>query len=169
MNAVIESMLTRRSIRGFEDKPVEREKLDTILKCACYAPSAMNRQTWHFTAVTSGEKIRKLAAAMGKALGNENYNLYCPTAIIIVSNVVGAESDVACAMSNILLAAHALGLGGVWINQLKDTHADQNVRALITQYGVPATHGAFAIAALGYPAADPRPADKKYPLTFVEG
>lgn len=168
MNPVIENLLTRRSIRGFQNKPVEREKLDTILKCGTYAASAMNRQTWQFTAVTNAEKIKSLAAAMGKALGDENYSLYRPAAIVIVSNVLGAESDNACAMENMMLAAHALGLGSVWINQLKDTHANASVHEQLKALGVPSTHGSFAVCAIGYASADPRPADKKYPVTVVE-
>ena len=167
-NEAIQNLLTRRSIRAFQDTPVEREKIDVMLQCATYAPSAMNRQTWHFVAVLSPAKIKKLAEVMGRALGNPNYNLYCPAALIIPSNEPGREADNACAMQNIMLAAHAMGVGSVWINQLKDTCDDPEVRAFITELGVPADHKVFGIAALGYAAGDPRPADKKYPVTIVE-
>jgi len=167
-NEAIQNLLTRRSIRAFQDTPVEREKIDTMLQCATYAPSAMNRQTWHFVAVLSPAKIRKLAKAMGEALGNPNYNMYCPAALIITSNEPGREADNACAMQNIMLAAHAMGVGSVWINQLKDTCDDPAVRAILTEFGVPAEHTVFGVAALGYAAGDPRPADKKYPVTIVE-
>lgn len=168
MNEVIQNMLTRRSVRSFEDKPVEREKIDAILKCATYAPSALNRQTWHFTAVLNAEKIQKLAKVMGAALGSDKYDLYCPAAIIIPSNAVGGEADNACAMENILLAAHALGLGGVWVNQLFDTCDDPAVRAMLTELGVPQDHTIYGIASLGYPKGEIRPVEKKYPVTIVE-
>ena len=71
-NAVIENILTRRSVRAFQEKPIDREAIETLLQCATHAPSAMNRQTWHFSAVLNPEKIQKLAAAMGKALGSPN-------------------------------------------------------------------------------------------------
>lgn len=47
-NEVIQNILTRCSVRAYDDRPVEREKIDTLLQCAVHAPSAMNRQTWHF-------------------------------------------------------------------------------------------------------------------------
>lgn len=167
-NEAIQNMLTRRSIRAFQETPVEREKIETILKCATYAPSAMNRQTWHFSAVLSAEKIQRLAKAMGKALGNPDYNMYKPAALIIPSNEEGKAADNACAMQNILLAAHSLGVASVWINQLKDVHDDPEVRAILTEFGVPQEHIIYGVAALGYAAGDPRPADKKHPVTIIE-
>lgn len=71
MNAVMENILTRRSSRAFEKKPIPTEELDQILQAAIYAPSGMNRQTWQFTVVTDTEKIQELAGAIGKALGRE--------------------------------------------------------------------------------------------------
>ncbi len=167
-NEAIQNILTRRSIRAFQETPVEREKIDTILKCATYAPSAMNRQTWHFSAVLNAKKIKKLYDAVGTALGNTEYNMYKPAAIIIPSNEPGKEADNACAMQNIMLSAHALGVSSVWINQVKDTCSDPTVRAVLTELGVPEDHVVFGIAALGYAAGEPRPADKKYPVTIIE-
>ena len=80
-NEVIQNILTRCSVRAYDDRPVEREKIDMLLQCAVHAPSAMNRQTWHFSAVLNREKIAKLTAAVGKALGNEKYDMYKPAAL----------------------------------------------------------------------------------------
>lgn len=166
-NEVIQNILTRRSARAFQEKPVEREKIETLLKCATYAPSAMNRQTWHFSAVLSAQKIKKLAAAMGAALGNPKYNLYCPAAIIIPSNS-GGPDDNACAMENIMLAAHSMGVSSVWVDQLRDTCDDPGVRAVLTEFGVPEDYKVYGIAVLGYAAAEPKPVEKKYPVTIIE-
>ena len=158
MNAVMENLLTRRSIRSFENREIPEEELDQILKAAQYAPSAMNRQTWQFTVVESREKIQELAAAMGKALGREGYNMYEPQVIIITSNLrearVGVD-DNACALENIFLAAHSFGIGSVWINQLRDCCDDPAVRQIIRGFGIPDSHMAYGIAALGYGAPDP--------------
>lgn len=144
-NEVIQNILTRCSVRAYDDRPVEREKIDTLLQCAVHAPSAMNRQTWHFSAVLNREKIAKLTAAVGKALGNEKYDMYKPAALIIPSNeLIGDTSitswDNACALENIFLAAHSMGLGTVWINQLSDTCDVPEVRAVLTEFGVPENH-----------------------------
>ena len=138
-----------------------------------HAPSAMNRQTWHFSAVLNREKIAKLTAAVGKALGNEKYDMYKPAALIIPSNeLIGDTSitswDNACALENIFLAAHSMGLGTVWINQLSDTCDVPEVRAVLTEFGVPENHKVFGIAAIGYAAAETPVKEKKFPVTYVE-
>ena len=153
--------------------PVEREKIDTLLQCAVHAPSAMNRQTWHFSAVLNREKIAKLAVVVGKALGNEKYDMYKPAALIIPSNELIGDTgitswDNACALENIFLAAHSMGLGTVWINQLSATCDVPEVRAVLTEFGVPENHKVFGIAAIGYAAAETPVKEKKFPVTYVE-
>ena len=64
-NEVIQNILTRCSVRAYDDRPVEREKIDTLLQCAVHAPSAMNRQTWHFSAVLNREKICFITSFLG--------------------------------------------------------------------------------------------------------
>jgi nitroreductase len=66
------------------------------------------------------------------------------------------RDDCACALQTIFLAAHALGVGSVWINQLRHVCDEAKVRDLLTAYGVPTTHKVYGCAALGYPAAEPR-------------
>ena len=61
MNETLKTILTRRSVRSFQSRKIERPDLELILKAATYAPSGMNRQTWQFTAVTDRDEIRKLA------------------------------------------------------------------------------------------------------------
>lgn len=172
MNTVMENLLTRRSIRAFEDKEIPREELDQILKAAQYAPSAMNRQTWQFTAVLNRTKIQELAEAIGKALGRDNYNMYEPQAIIITSNLRDARfgiDDNACALENIFLAAHSFGIGSVWINQLRDACDDPYVRQMLRDFGIPDDHKAYGIAALGYAApAEPKEVVKTGKIVIVK-
>lgn len=167
MNEAIRNLMTRRSVRTFEtEKNISREDLQTIVDAARMAPSAMNRQTWTFVVVQNQEKIQKLAAAVGKAMGRaEGYNFYLPNAVVICANDMNANpmgvQDCACAMQNIFLAANALGIGSVWINQLLDTYNDPEVRALLTDLGLPAEKKAIAMAALGYAAAEVPMREKK--------
>ncbi len=151
---------TRRSTRSFEDRPIEPQVLTAIAESALYAPSAMNRQAWHFIVLTKREDMDALAALVKEALGlDEGYCFYRPAAFIIASNArenpMGAD-DCACALQNIFLTAHAHGVGSVWINQLRHVCDEPKTRDLLTAYGVPADHVVYGCAALGYPAAEPR-------------
>lgn len=155
----MENLLTRRSVRAFEKKAIPAEELEQILKAAVYAPSAMNRQTFQFTVVTDREKIQKLASLMAEALGRDNYNMYEPETIIITSNERDFRfgiDDNACALENIFLAAHSFGIGSVWINQLRDCCDAPAVRSLLREWGIPDSHVAYGIAALGYAAPTPK-------------
>lgn len=155
MNAVLENMMTRRSCRAFEQKEIPQDILDQIMTAAVYAPTAMNRQSWRFTVLRSADEIAGLAQAVGKAIGREDYDFYRPDTLVIVSNQrtnANAIADAGCAMQNIMLSAHALGVASCWINQMKDTNEDVSVRARLAAYGIPAEHDVQCCAALGYGA-----------------
>lgn len=127
MNETLNTLMTRRSVRAFQtEKQISREDLQTIVDAGRYAPSAMNRQTWTFVVMQNQEQIQSLARAVGKALGRDaGYNFYLPNALILCANDLSANpmgvQDCACALENMFLAAHSLGIGSVWINQLYDT------------------------------------------------
>ena len=155
MNTVMENILTRRSVRAFQEKEIPTEVLEHILEAAKYAPSGMNRQTWQFTAIVNREKIQQLATVIEKELGREGYDMYKPEVLIITSNDIESrfsKEDNACALENIFLAAWSFGIGSVWINQLKDICDRPAVSSLLSEWGIPENHGVYGMAALGYPA-----------------
>jgi len=112
--AAIENIMTRTSIRKYQNKPVEAAKIDTLIRAAMAAPTAVNKQPWHFVVVTDSELLQKLGGErFGKA----------PLAIVICGDMEKALQgpgrdfwiqDVSAATENLLLAANALGLGAVW-------------------------------------------------------
>lgn len=159
-NPVIEAMLNRRSIRAFEERPVSREDLEAIVTCGQWAPSAMNRQEWTFAVVDSAARIAQLAEVMRVVLGREAYDMYRPQAAVIVAHkkdaAFGREDD-GCALQNMFLAAHSLGIGSVWINQLQGICDEPAVRAELDALGVPADYEVHGICALGYAAAETAP------------
>lgn len=153
MNQTIETMLKRRSTRSFQNRPLNQEDIKTIVDCALHAPSGMGRQTWKFTVIENREKIQKLAGAAGKALGREGYNMYDPEVLIIPSNQRDSSfgmEDNACAMENIYLAAEALGIGCVWINQLRTICDVPEIREILDEFHIPGDHVVYGLAALGY-------------------
>lgn len=114
----IDTIYARRSIRKYQDRPVEKEKLEMLLKAAMAAPSARNGKPWEFVVVTRPEGMAELRSVMlfGK------YN--APAAIIVCGNTSFIKrplsqsfwvQDCTAATENILLAAVELGLGTVWL------------------------------------------------------
>ena len=162
-NTVIDTILTRRSTRAFEDRPVDHEDLETIVTCGTWAPSAMNRQEWAFIVVDSADRVAELAQVMGQALGNDAYNMYRPAAAILVGHKKGAlygREDDGCAMQTMFLAAASLGIGSVWINQLQGICDEPAVRAQLADLGLPNDYEVHGICALGYTAKPTPPRDR---------
>ena len=166
LNEVLENIKSRRSVRTYTEQQVSAENLNLILEAAAYAPSGMNFQTWHFTAIQDADILRELNEKIKGAFAksdeprlqerghSETYCCYyhAPT-LIIVSN--------ACAMQNIFLAAKSLGIGSCWINQLGQTCDDPDVRAFLMKLGVPENHRVYGCAALGYAPEGAPMKDKK--------
>ena len=155
---VIEAMLTRKSVRDFTDEPVSREMLETILKCGIQAPSAHNMQTWRFTVITRTDVIAKFKEILQRKA--KDYKAVCygfnnPAAAILVTNDSrnkNAAQDSSCAAENMMLAAHALGLGSVWNNTVSYMKEDLEVRDLLNELNVPARHQPWLLLLLGHPA-----------------
>jgi nitroreductase len=113
----LKAILTRRSIRKYSNKNIPEEYFEILLKAAMYAPTARNKQPWHFIIISDREILTKLAAVNSSWRTLEDAS----NAIVVCGdrNLEDAESfiiqDCAAATQNILLAAHELGLGTVWL------------------------------------------------------
>lgn len=174
MRELMDIIQSRRSTRAFvPGKLPPREQIEQLILAAQWAPSGMGKQLWHFSVIYSAEKSLELAKAVAKA-GNRGaeYNFYNAPVNILVSYKRGeihAFLDGSAAMENILLTAESLGLGSCWINQVRDTCDDPEVRALLTSYGVPEDHIMICSAAIGYTAAPtPAKARKDGTVTFID-
>lgn len=172
MNSFIQLILNRRTCRAFSEKDVYESDVKQILDCALSAPSGMNLQTWSFIAIMNREKIQQLAQAVRNALNrDENYNMYNPSVLILTTNDKESrfrEVDNSCAMENIYLSCEALGLGCVWINQLKDCYDVPEVRKILTELGVPENHGVYGSAAIGYKLQESSPKQIKATYKIVK-
>ena len=148
----IEALLTRRSTRSFLANPVEREKLDIIVDAGRKAASGMNTQGWHFSVITNRDVIRKLGVFVQE---NDTSICYDAPVFIIVSyeDSPYAAFDTSCALQNMMVASHALGLGSVWINRI---NRNDEKAYMLSDYGVPENHRAYGCLAVGYPADGPK-------------
>ena len=147
----LELFLDRRSIRRFTDQKIDSEDIKTILKAAMYAPSAVNRQPWHFVVVEHREMLNRIMEIHPHAgmLGTASHGII----ICGDENLQHGDGywvvDCGAATQNLLLAAHALGLGSCWVG----LHPREDRKASIAELlGLPGHVKPFALAALGYPA-----------------
>ncbi len=153
MNEVLKAIKTRRSVRKFKEEQIDKDLLNEILTAGLYAPSAKNTQNWQLTVVQDVDKLTKLQKVIAKELNNPNYNRFynAPTLIIVTTpkNYELGDLDASCVLENIFLAAHSLGIGSVWINQLLNLSDNIEVRNILTSFNIPKDHRVWGCAALG--------------------
>ena len=155
MEECLNLLLTRRSVRKFEDREVGDEVIERVLDVARYAPSARNSQPWEFIIVRDKRvieelgKIHRYAYPLRKA----------PLALVILcdprESPTSYIADCANVTTYIMLAAHALGLGTVWIQSLRDV---ERVNEIV---GAPKGKVPVAVLAVGWPAEAPSPPRRK--------
>lgn len=156
--AVLEGIRARRSVRRYIDRPVEQEKVDLLLECACAAPSAVNRRPWRFVVIRDRGNLNALAEVhpYGKML------FQAPLALVVCGAILHDgepnpwwEEDCAAAMQNILLAADGLGLSSVWLGVCHGRDGlPEKIEALL---GTPRDVRAMGIAVVGYGAESKPP------------
>ena len=147
------SIFHRISVRKFEDRPVEKEKIVQVLKAGMQAPSACNQQPWEFYVVTDKEKIQELSTATPYSQCAAG----APVVIVPVYRTEGlvapsyAEIDLSIAQQNIWLETDEIGLGGVWLGIAPIEERMKEVEEIV---GILEDQRAFAIFPLGYPAEE---------------
>lgn len=157
-NETIRTILTRKSIRVFEDREVPRELLEKIVQCGIQAPTGHNMQTWRFTVITKRDaigRIKELLQRKAKEYKAVCYGFNDPPVAILMTNDMrnknGAQ-DCACAAENMMLAAHSLGLGAVWQNTISYMQDDPEMRLVLDELNVPKRHWPWLLLLLGHPA-----------------
>lgn len=162
--AVIENIMTRTSVREFTGRAIGSDTLEAIVRAGMAAPTGANQQPWAFVVVSDRAALDSLAAADPWA------NLKTAAAAIVVCGDMQRKMDGAfgeywiqdcsAASENILLAAHAYGLGGVWYGVYPATEFGPAIRQAL---GMPGYITPLNVIALGHPAAPAAPKDKWHP------
>jgi nitroreductase len=149
MEDALDLIYSRQKVRDFTDAPVSNEQVEALLKAAMAAPSVQDRRPWHFVVVRKREMLESLARVHKYA-----YMLArAQVAIVVcgdqkVSDKYWVE-DGCVATQNLLLAAKALGLGGVWISIYPKKKHQKAVRETLD---IPDRMGVLCILAIGMPA-----------------
>ncbi len=155
---ILEGIYTRRSVREFADQPVEREQLLEIIKAGTWAPSGLNNQPWRFVILRKEDVKKELGRQTKYGFVVER----APACIAVFVDRTVMYDDVkdhqamgAC-IQNMLLAAHAMGLGAVWLGEIL-----KNAGAVRTLLGLPIEMELMAVVPIGYPKAQKHSSSRK--------
>lgn len=155
---LLEGIYARRSVRQFTDQPVSREHLLEIVQAGTWAPSGLNNQPWRFV-IIQGEKVKKQLATLTK------YNFIIERAPACIAVFIDKEAmyhevkdhqAMGACLQNMLLTAHGLGLGGVWLGEI--LKSAEQVRRLVD---LPEIFELMAVVAIGHPADQKRISTRK--------
>ena len=179
MNEVIKTILERRAVRKYEDRPVSREDLELIVKCGQYAATGMGVQPWHFTVVTDKNVLNQLNEA-NKAIMLADPNTPAPVLDMIHSGqfdtyrgapcavlVSGQDTqqntiaDCANAVENMAIAAKALGLDSCYLASYQVCLNAPGGEKLKEMLGIPEGYVPNFALAVGYGAEKPEAAPRR--------
>jgi nitroreductase len=158
----LEAIRTRRSVRKYEGRPVPEEVVQQLLAAAMNAPSARNQQPWQFVVIDDGRILADVAEINPNAPMARN----APLGILVCGDLSLEKSpgywvvDCAAAVQNMLLAAHALGLGAVWTGVFPREERMEGLRRL---FKLPANVIAHSLVIVGHAAEHPSPHDNYRP------
>ena len=166
MNEVIKAMKERRSIRKFKAEMPPKADLEQIVEAGLYAANGRGKQAVITIAVTDKELRDKLSAVNNEIMGGPEGNdpFYGAPAILIVlanKEVPTAPYDGSLVMGHLMLAAHSLGLGSIWIHRAKEEFEMPEYQKLLKDLGIEGEWEGIGHCAVGYidgenPAAAPR-------------
>lgn len=155
---VIDAILTRRSVREFNDRPISKEEINTILNAGRWAPSGLNNQPWRFVVVRAPETIHKLS-------GCTHYSSIVEGAPLLIAAFLDTEHSydrtkdvqaIGASIQNMLLACCDLCLGAVWLGEILKQH--EKVNSILN---CPSKLELMAVLAIGEPAPGKRISTRK--------
>ena len=170
MNAELQALKERRSVRKYKADMVPQELIDQVIDAGLYAASGHGTQEVIIVAVTNKEVRDKLAQMKREILGTSIDSFYGAPVVLVV---LGPKSnkltpyDGSLVMGNLMQAAHAVGLGSCWINRAKEEFASEEGKQLLKEWGIEGEYEGVGHCILGYadgpvPQAAPRKANRVF-------
>ena len=170
MNAELQALKERRSVRKDKADMVPQELIDQVIDAGLYAASGHGTQEVIIVAVTNKEVRDKLAKMNREILGTNSDSFYGAPVVLVV---LGPKSnkltpyDGSLVMGNLMQAAHAVGLGSCWINRAKEEFASEEGKQLLKEWGIEGEYEGVGHCILGYadgpvPQAAPRKANRVF-------
>ena len=152
---------TRRSCRKYKKEQITDEELKAVLEAGTYAPTSRGMQSPYIVAVQNEELRKQLASMNAHVMGVTSNPYYdAPTYVLVL-----VPADGSCVLENMMLAAHAIGLGSCWIHREREMFSTPEGKELMKSWGLPEGLVGIGALALGYPAeepAQPKPRKQDY-------
>ena len=169
-NEVLRALRERRSCRSYKPEQIKDDELQAVLEAGTWAPTAMGLQDPWIVAVQNPALLEKVSRMNREVWGRDIDPFYgAPTYVLVFASgpdkAKNGVQDASLVLGNMMLAAHAIGLGSCWINREREMFATDEGRALMAELGLPEGLIGVGALALGYPAApprDPKPRKENY-------
>ncbi len=172
MNETMNAILSRRSVRKYTDRMPSREDLEQIIQAGLYAASGKGGQSSVILAVTD-RTLRDRLMEMNRKIGGwaEGFDPFygAPAVLLVLAKRESpyAEADGSLSMGNMMLAAHALGLGSCWINRAREAFDTEEGKELLRSLGIEGDYEGIGHCIVGYPAGElPKAAPRKEGRVF---
>ena len=152
---------TRRSCRSYKPQQITDEQLNVVLEAGTYAPTSRGLQSPFIVAIQNKDLLKQLAEMNAEVMGTTTNPYYdAPTYILVFvpDGFANGVYDAALVLENMMLAAHAQGLGSCWIHREREMFATEEGKELMKQWGLPDGLIGIGALALGYPEGEPAPA-----------
>ena len=179
LNETIKSIMERRSIRKYKPQQITEQELECILNCGLHAPSARNRQNWHFTVIQNAELIswmndrikenipnEVVAFCKEQQGGSEDYSIFygAPTLVLVSGEASDMFTDANCgyATQNMCLAAQSIGVASIVIGMVRFLFSTPEADSYAKEFGVPDGYKPLYAICFGYNADIlPKPLKRK--------
>ena len=157
----LEIIRTRRSCRSYKAEQITDEQLNAVLEAGTYAPTSRGLQSPFIVAIQNDDLKARLAKMNAEIMGVTTNPYYdAPTYVLVFVPAVAPNGiqDASLVLENMMLAAHAQGLGSCWIHREREMFATEEGQELMKQWGLPEGLVGIGALALGYPDGEPAPA-----------
>lgn len=162
MNETLQNMISRRSTKNFKPDMIPQDVLERILEAGTYAANGMGKQAAIIIAVTNRELRDKLSKMNAAILGNSSIDPFygAPVVLVVLADkkVRTCVYDGSLVMSNLMLAAHAEGIGSCWIHRAKEEFESEEGKAILKSLGIEGDYEGIGHCILGYPSGEARKA-----------
>ena len=171
MNEVIRAMEERRSVRAYTDEVPSTEQIEAVIEAGLWAASGMGQQDPIIVAVTNRELRDRLSAMNAGIIGDPDRDPFYGAPVVLVVLAPRDQRnrvyDGSLVMGNLMLAAHALGLGSCWIHRAREEFDTPEGKAILAELGIEGDYEGIGHCILGYPAEVPEAKPRREGRVFL--